>query len=122
MGECAVCGVSMQSPCGIICLSDCSVCWATVIGTDESHDAAGPVIQIKLNGDKPVPMIDARTTFRICTSGVKMADVAALIDHLHPSATVSVPASVPASRGGIEIGTLDELIGKIGLLSSPSGA
>jgi len=119
MAECDVCGVSMQSPCAIICLHDCSVCWCTVVGADFEHGASdAPVAQIKLNGDKPAPPIDATTKFRICTSGVKMSDVAALIDHLHPSANVTMPASVPPSRGGILVGTLDELVKQIGLSAS----
>ena len=88
--------------------------------TFEHKAGEAPVAQIKLNGDKPAPTIDATTTFRICTSGVRMADVAALIDHLHPSAKVTLPASVPPSRGGIEIGTLDELIARIGLAATPA--
>ena len=31
MAECSLCGVTAQSPCGVICLSDCSVCWVTVV-------------------------------------------------------------------------------------------
>jgi hypothetical protein len=121
MADCDVCGVSMQSPCAIICLHDCSVCWCTVVAPDYEHAAGdAPVAQIKLSGDKPAPTIDASTRFRICTSGVRMSDVAALIDHLHPSARVSMPASVPPSRGGILVGTLDELVTQIGLASAPA--
>jgi hypothetical protein len=121
MADCDVCGVSMQSPCAIICLHDCSVCWCTVVAPEYEHGAAdAPVAQIKLKGDGAVPQIDAKTSFRICTSGVSMAHVAALIDHLHPTASVGVPQTPPQSRGGILVGTLDELVAQIGLVSQPA--
>lgn len=117
--SCENCGISMQSPCGIICLSDCSVCWCTVV---EAVSEFSAVAQVKLKPGVEAPRIEGSTKFQICTTDVSLANIAKLITHVHPTSQISVPKGAATPTPGMKSGTLDQLIAELGLAATPKGA
>lgn len=115
---CENCGVSMRSPCAIICLPDCSVCWCSVVSSESEFSA---VAEVLLKPGAVVPEITGSTAFQICTTDVPLATIAELISRLHPGASVAMAKSPPPVPAGMISGTLDELIAQLGLVSTPKG-
>lgn len=113
MAECSLCGVTAQSPCGVICLSDCSVCWVTVVEAKFAADdqrSVGGIAKIARTENDVV--LDDQTQWRLCSNGASTAQLAALINHIYPG-RASAAGSERISKQ--TSGTLPEIIKALGL-------
>lgn len=115
MPECSLCGVTAQSPCGVICLSDCSVCWVTVATAEAIFAADGKAgtggIARFAKTDKEV-VLDDKTQLRVCSTGASAAQLAALINHVYPG-SASSKENAPMTKQAS--GTLPDIIKALGL-------
>ena len=84
---CSVCGVSVDSPCAIICYSDCSVCWV----------------------DAPAMLA------RAAANGATLKQVAELLNKASPERRLAYEGAGTEVLNETYTGTLDEVIKTIGL-------
>ena len=115
-GGCEVCGVSMKSPCGIICLSDCSVCWATYLPA-ESYEGPVALARISL---RPTTEREsaADTEFQICITSLTPAQIASMLSQLRPEAAIATPRPGGARVTKTVKGTVEEIVRALGLTAA----
>jgi hypothetical protein len=111
--QCEVCGVSMKSPCGIICLSDCSVCWATYLPA-ESYE--GPVALARINLSPATEKESAADAqFQLCATLLTPAQIASILTQLRPGVAIAAPKPGGARVTKTAKGTIEEIIRAFGL-------
>ncbi|HEY0236947.1 MAG TPA: hypothetical protein VGC86_18110 [Afipia sp.] len=94
-------------------MSDCSVCWVTVVeatfAADDNKSVGGIARVARTEGEV---VLDDKTQLRLCSNGASTAQLSALVNHIYPgraSATGNERISKQAS------GTLPEIIEALGL-------
>ncbi len=109
---CSACGVSCDSPCAIICYSDCSVCWvdAPVMKAKMVVDIASDVLnsgrELKLTGS---------TQVRFCCNDMPTERLVDFLNLAYPEARIAKTAAEAKTLTQTLTGTLDEVIKEIGL-------
>lgn len=109
---CSACGVSCDSPCAIICYSDCSVCWVDApamqskMVVDIASDALKSGRQPKLSGS---------TQVRFCCNDMPMERLVDFLNLAYPEARIGKSAVEAKTLSKTLTGTLDEVIKEIGL-------
>ncbi len=78
---CSMCGVSVDSPCAIICYSDCSVCWV-----DAPAMLARMVVDLNSDAAKSEHAFKLResTEVKVCLNGATLKQVAELLNKASP--------------------------------------
>ena len=108
---CSMCGVSCDSPCAIICYSDCSVCWvdAPVMAAKMVMDIGSDVFksgrEIKLTGS---------TDVRFSCNEMPVDRLIAFLKLAYPEGRIGKPAAEADTVSKTATGTLDEVIKQIG--------
>jgi hypothetical protein len=108
---CSACGVSCDSPCAIICYSDCSVCWvdapamAAKMIVDLKSDALKSGREMKLTGT---------TDVRVCINDMPADRLAAFLSLIYPEGRIGKPAAEAKAVSKTVAGKLDEVIEQIG--------
>jgi hypothetical protein len=76
-----MCGVSVDSPCAIICYSDCSVCWV-----DAPAMSARMVVDLNSDAAKSEHAFKLResTEVKVCLNGATLKQVAELLNKASP--------------------------------------
>jgi hypothetical protein len=108
---CSMCGVSTESPCAIICYSDCSVCWvdapamAAKMVMDIGSDVPKSGRDIKLTGS---------TEVRFSCNKMPVDRLIAFLKLAYPEGRIGKPAEDVDAVSKAATGTLDEVIKQIG--------
>ena len=108
---CSACGVSCDSPCAIICYSDCSVCWV-----DAPAMAAKMVVDIKsgaLKSGREVRLTGS-TEVRACINDMPVDRLAAFLSLIYPERRLGQPAAGTKTVSKTAAGKLDEVIDQLG--------
>lgn len=108
---CSACGVSCDSPCAIICYSDCSVCWV-----DAPVMAAKMVVDIKSGALKSgrEPRLTGSTEVRACINDMPADRLAAFLSLIYPERRLGQPAAGTKTVSKTAAGKLDEVIDQLG--------
>jgi hypothetical protein len=112
---CSACGVSCDSPCAIICYSDCSVCWvdAPVMAAKMIMDIGSDVLksgrEIKLTGP---------TQVNFCCNDMPLDRLAAFLKLVYPEGRIGMPVTEAKTLTKTATGTLDDVIKQIGFAAS----
>jgi hypothetical protein len=108
---CSLCGVSTDSPCAIICYSDCSVCWvdapvmAAKMVLDIKSDALKSGRELKLTGS---------TEVRFSCNEMPVDRLLAFLKLAYPEGRIGKPAAEAKTVSKAATGKLDEVIKQIG--------
>jgi hypothetical protein len=108
---CSACGVSCDSPCAIICYSDCSVCWvdAPAMAAKMIMDIGSDVLKsgrdIKLTGS---------TEVNFCCNDMPLDRLAAFLKLVYPEGRIVTPITEAQIFTRTATGTLDDVIKLIG--------
>ena len=108
---CSACGVSCDSPCAIICYSDCSVCWvdAPAMAAKMIIDIGSDVLKsgrdIKLTGS---------TEVNFCCNDMPLDRLAAFLKLVYPEGFFFNDTATTEIYTRTATGTLDDVIKLIG--------
>jgi len=108
---CSACGVSCDSPCAIICYSDCSVCWV-----DAPAMAAKMLIDIKSGALKSGQemKLSGSTDVRVCINGMPIERLTAFLALIYPEGRIEKRAVQAKTVTKTAAGPLDEVIEQLG--------
>ncbi len=108
---CSACGVSCDSPCAIICYSDCSVCWV-----DAPAMVAKMIVDIKSDPLKSgrEMRLTGSTEVRACINDMPVDRLAAFLTLIYPGRQLEKPAAETKAVSKTVAGTLDEVIEQMG--------
>jgi len=107
---CSLCGASCDSPCAIICYSDCSVCWV-----DAPVMAAKMVLDIQsdvLKSDREIKLTGS-TEVRFSCNEMPVDRLLDFLKLAYPEGRIGKPAEEAETVSKAATGTLDEVIKQI---------
>lgn len=112
---CSACGVSCDSPCAIICYSDCSVCWV-----DAPAMAAKMIVDIKSDPLKQGRelKLTGSTEVHVCINDMPIDRLTSFLKLIYPEGRIAKPAAEAKTLSKTLSGTLQEVMEQMGFLAA----